>query len=83
MNESKKINITFAPGAFDSFDGTQEELDQMISEIQKMFEDETFLENSQPIDIDELLNSDNPDDQMLAMKLLESLKENPVDRNLQ
>lgn len=41
MNNDKKLKIEFAPGAFDSFDGTQEELDQLMVEIQKMFEDAT------------------------------------------
>ena len=29
--------VEFAPGCFDQFDGTQEELDAMIAEIQEMF----------------------------------------------
>jgi len=32
----KKIHIEFAPGAFDQFDGTQEELDAFIAELQRM-----------------------------------------------
>ena len=32
----KKMEIVFAPGAFDHFDGTQEELDEMVAEIQRM-----------------------------------------------
>lgn len=35
---NKPFKIEFAPGAFDNFDGTQEELDQMVADIQKMFE---------------------------------------------
>lgn len=34
----KKLEVKFAPGAFDHFDGTQEELDQMIVEIQRLVE---------------------------------------------
>ena len=30
MTEENKIKIEFAPGAFDNFDGTQEELDEMM-----------------------------------------------------
>ena len=37
-----KVKITFAPGCFDSFDGTQEELDAMIAEVTKMFETGDF-----------------------------------------
>ena len=36
-NKDKEIKVEFAPGAFDNFDGTQEELDEMVAEIQKMF----------------------------------------------
>ena len=32
MTTLKQVN--FAPGCFDTFDGTQEELDELISEIQ-------------------------------------------------
>lgn len=35
--ENKEIKIEFAPGAFDHFDGTQEELDALMNEIQSMF----------------------------------------------
>jgi len=41
MTEDKKLKIEFAPGCFDHFDGTQEELDQMIKEIMDMFENKT------------------------------------------
>lgn len=37
-----KLKITFEPGCFDSFDGTQEELDAMIEEVTKMFETNDF-----------------------------------------
>ena len=32
----KKIKIEFAPGAFDTFDGTQEELDALVTELERM-----------------------------------------------
>jgi hypothetical protein len=44
MTEEKKIRITFAPGAFDQFEGTQEELDEFIAEIKNMFEGKTHEE---------------------------------------
>lgn len=37
-----KLKITFVPGCFDGFDGTQEELDAMIAEVTKMFETGDF-----------------------------------------
>jgi len=41
MTNEKDFKIEFAPGCFDSFEGTQEELDEMVAEIQKMFEGKT------------------------------------------
>lgn len=35
--DEKPLTIHFAPGAFDNFDGTQEELDEMIAEITEYF----------------------------------------------
>jgi hypothetical protein len=33
---TKKIEIVFAEGCFDNFDGTQEELDEMIAHIRDL-----------------------------------------------
>lgn len=33
---TKKIEIVFAEGCFDEFDGTQEELDEMIAHIREL-----------------------------------------------
>lgn len=60
MTDKKELKIEFAPGAFDHFDGTQEELDELMAEIHKMFEGKTadeIAEMSRPIsdeDFDEL-----------------------------
>jgi hypothetical protein len=58
MTESKKpLEIKFAPGAFDQFDGTQEELDQMMAEIMDMFANmspEELEAASKPVDWDNL-----------------------------
>lgn len=59
-DEKKTPKIVFAPGAFDNFDGTQEELDEMVAEIQKMFDGKTaeeIMAEATPItneDFDEL-----------------------------
>ena len=34
---SKEMKVVFAPGAFDTFEGSQEELDELLAEIQNMF----------------------------------------------
>jgi hypothetical protein len=54
----EKITVTFAPGSFDSFDGTQEELDEMIAEITRMAESGELFDQSQAVDFDELMELD-------------------------
>lgn len=54
----KNLKITFAPGCFDSFEGTQEELDALIKEITEGFQNGDFLENAKRVDIDELIDED-------------------------
>jgi hypothetical protein len=55
----KDFKIEFAPGCFDDFEGSQEELDQLVKDIQAMVEDGTLFEDSEVIteDLDDL-----PDD---------------------
>jgi hypothetical protein len=67
----KQLKITFAPGCFDSFEGTQEELDELIAEIQKSFESGEFLTKSEPLDVDELMEED-PE---LAAKLFSAVED--------
>lgn len=47
---TKKIKIEFAPGAFDRFDGSQEELNELIAEIHRMAESGELLEQSDDLD---------------------------------
>jgi hypothetical protein len=46
---TKNIKLTFAPGCFDNFEGTQEELDAMIKEIKDKAEDGTLLDDTDTI----------------------------------
>jgi hypothetical protein len=39
----KKLELMFAPGAFDNFEGTQEELDELIAQIRNMLTDGTLF----------------------------------------
>ena len=52
MSDKKKVHITFAPGAFDNFDGTQAELDALIAEVQRLAESGELEEMSVPLDDD-------------------------------
>ena len=77
------VKINFAPGCFDEFDGTQEELDEAIKLITEMLTDgpPEGVEVRQ-LDFDELLETD-PE---LAKKVLKSIADHDegVDkRNLQ
>lgn len=84
--ERKELKIEFAPGCFDSFEGTQEELDELMAEIKQMIEDGSLFDKSKAIDLEELIESDDPDDQALATKLLRSIDldiNGDDDRNLQ
>lgn len=80
---TKPIEVVFEPGCFDQFEGAQEELDQMIKEIQGIFENKTPEEiqaMSRPLDIDELIEED-PELAEAIVRQLESI-DNP-DRKLQ
>ena len=75
MTEEKKLDIVFAPGCFDSFDGTQEELDAFMKEIQEHISNltpEQLAEQSVEID-EEYLDKLYEQDPELAVKLVESL----------
>jgi hypothetical protein len=53
-----KIQIEFAPGAFDDFEGTQEELDEMIAELRTMVDDGSIQEKAtrlSPEEADDML----------------------------
>lgn len=58
MTEEKKMKVEFAPGCFDNFEGTQEELDEFIKEVTSMFEGKTPSEiealGARPVDVDDL-----------------------------
>lgn len=51
--ESDKPKLVFAPGCFDNFEGTQEELQELIAEIHRMFESGEVFEKAQLLDDEE------------------------------
>ena len=67
--KNTKPKITFAPGCFDNFEGTQDELNELITEITKQLESGEI--ESTPINFDELME----DDLVFAERLLHSLRE--------
>lgn len=52
--ECQDLKIVFAPGCFDQFEGSQEELDELIAEITQMVKSGEILEKSTSVeDLDE------------------------------
>lgn len=45
----KKIEIKFAPGCFDGFEGTQEELDDLVAELQRLADSGELLDKAEPV----------------------------------
>ncbi len=51
--DGKKPEIVFAPGCFDDFDGTQEELQDLIAHLHQMVEDGSLFTEATPVPDDE------------------------------
>jgi hypothetical protein len=64
------MKIEFAPGCFDSFEGTQEELDALQAEIMRMFESGEIEAQAVELDIDALAEEDPEMAEALARSLL-------------
>ena len=79
MTDGKKIRIEFAPGAFDDFEGTQEELAEFMRAIQEGFESGEFLEESEEL-TDEMFEALPEEDQQ---RILAALADSDRDRKLQ
>ena len=65
----KKIQVEFAPGCFDGFEGTQEELDALIAEIKQLAESGELQEQSNPITEDSLDDLSDEEVEMLTQAL--------------
>ena len=61
----KKMKIEFAPGCFDDFDGTQQELDDLVTEIQRMANSGEMFENSTPVTEESLADLSEEEQQVL------------------
>lgn len=78
MSEDKKIKVEFAPGCFDNFDGTQEELDEFIAEIQRLADSGELMEQAVSVDMDD------PDEETIeAISQLLSAELEQAQRKLQ
>lgn len=76
MSEEKKMKIVFAEGCFDHFEGTQEELDEMIAMIQNAVESGEILDMSHELTDEEF--DELPDEiKSQLMNSLEDIDEGP------
>jgi hypothetical protein len=72
MTEEKKLKVEFAPGAFDQFEGTQEELDEMMAEITTMFTEltpEELESRSKAVDLTDLADDEDISDEQFEQIL--------------
>jgi hypothetical protein len=85
QEQQKTVKIEFAPGCFDQFDGTQEELDQMIADIRAMVENGTLDEHAQIVTEDNFDELPEEIQIQLARALLDPEDQHliPHDRKLQ
>lgn len=51
---TKKLKLVFVPGCFDNFEGTQEELDELIQDIQARVDDGSLFDDSSTLELDTL-----------------------------
>lgn len=79
MTKSKKLKVEFAPGCFDSWDGTQEELDELVKHITALAASGELDEHSQPV-TEETLAELDPEERDI---LLTALKQETHKRSLQ
>lgn len=71
-DDDNEIKIEFLPGCFDNFEGTQEELDELIAEIEQMAKDGTLIEKAEPYRLDP--EDMSPEELKALNDLVESLE---------
>lgn len=53
QNNDEKLKVVFAPGCFDEFDGTPEELQELVAQIHQMAEDGSIMDQAEPVSDEE------------------------------
>ena len=81
--ENKKLKVVFAPGAFDSFEGTQEELDELLAEITGMVESGEFETKSRLLTEEDFEEMDDETLEVLTKQLGLLEDDTSTDRKLQ
>ena len=75
----KPLKVVFEPGCFDSFEGSQEELDELIKLIEEQVASGEFFENSQ--EVDDVAFSELSDEEQAV--ILQALGNDGSNRKLQ
>lgn len=76
--EFKELKIEFAPGCFDNFEGSQEELDALVNQIKEMFASGEAQKMARPLDFDDL-----DDDDLEILERFAEQEDNAKGRKLQ
>lgn len=60
MSTDKELKVVFAPGCFDDFEGTQDELNDLVAQIKNLAASGELFNESSPVELDDV------DDETLA-----------------
>jgi len=63
--EKKKLEVVFAPGCFDDFEGSQEELDDLVAEISRLVESGEMFEQAGSMVLSDMDLSDEELEELL------------------
>lgn len=63
---TNQIKVEFAPGCFDNFEGTQEELDSLINTINELAQSGKLFEETNIINLDELTEEEEEQLQIVS-----------------
>ena len=64
--EKKKLEVVFAPGCFDDFEGSQEELDDLVAEISRLVESGELFEQEGSMVLSDMDLSDEELEELLV-----------------
>jgi hypothetical protein len=64
--EKKKLEVVFAPGCFDDFEGSQEELDDLVAEISRLVESGEMFEQEGSMVLSDMDLSDEELEELLV-----------------
>lgn len=83
MTEKKELKIEFAPGCFDGFEGTQEELDAMIADIRLAVESGELFDGSEELTDDAFDELPDEVKEQIIRSLNDEFGDDPTPRTLQ